>query len=292
VTAENHPDPITEGLGHGAQRGAQMVALATMTANGVRQYANQRHDLRAARDERTRQAAGKQLKAASDEARSLWAPAHDRAWLQQATFLQTARAWSAAVPYAEDNTAARSAMRKCEQRLRDLHPHAMEHYDRLRASGRAPQEAMREAAPFFTRDPNVRTGEPAACEALTKGTGTEWAATEHGPDRAQWQEYRQEQRARQIISDVTDELHTEGRHDVRPEELRTVLATTTNLPEHIIDKATQTRTGSKSAWELAEENFPLTIGEAMHMTGQRPHEQASPRTPRNPTTERNRRPGR
>jgi hypothetical protein len=292
VTPDNHPEPFAEGLGHGAQRTAQLIALATMTANGVRQFVKQRHDMRAARDERARETAEQELKTVLDQARSRWAPAHDQGWLQRATLLETARAWGAAVPYAEDDTAARSAMRKCEQRLRDLHPHGMEHYDRLRASGCVPQEAMREAAPFFARDPNVRTGEPSVRDALRKGTGTEWAATEHGPDRTEWEEHRQERRARQIISEVTEELPAASPHNVRPDELRTVLVMTTNLPEHIIDKATQTRTGPKSPREVAGEGFPLTISEAMHMTAQRPHEQASPGTPRNPTMERSRRPGR
>jgi hypothetical protein len=145
-----------------------MAALATMTANGVRQFAKHRREVREARDERARQAAEKESKAAFDEARSLWAPAHDRDWLARADLLQTARAWSAAVPYAEDDTAARSAMRKCEQRLRDLHPHGMDHYDRLRDSGHAPEDAMREAAPFFARDPNVRPGHASTQEALEK----------------------------------------------------------------------------------------------------------------------------
>ncbi|MGI8333628.1 hypothetical protein ACRYCC_27075 [Actinomadura scrupuli] len=292
MTADNHPEPFAEGLGHGAQRTAQLIALATMTANGVRQFAKQRHDMRAARDGRARETAEQELKTALDQARSRWAPAHDRNWLRRATLLETARAWGAAVPYAEHDTAARSAMRKCEQRLRDLHPHGMGHYDRLRASGHVPQEAMREAAPFFSRDPNVRTGEPSARDALRKGTGTEWAATEHGPGRTEWEEHRQERRARQILGEVTEKLQAGSLHDVRPDELRTVLAMTTNLPEHIIDKATRPRTGPKSPWEVAQESFPLTIGEAMHLTAQRPREQASPRTPLNPTMERSRRPGR
>jgi hypothetical protein len=91
MTPDNDPDPIAEGLGHGAQRTAQLIALAAMTANGVHQFANQRHDLRAARDERAREAAEQEFKAALDGARSRWAPAHDRDLLRRATLLETAR---------------------------------------------------------------------------------------------------------------------------------------------------------------------------------------------------------
>jgi hypothetical protein len=46
-------------------------------------------------------------------------------------------------------------MRKCEERLRDLHPYGMARYDRLRADGLGPAEAMQQAAPFFARPPQA-----------------------------------------------------------------------------------------------------------------------------------------
>jgi hypothetical protein len=46
-------------------------------------------------------------------------------------------------------------MRKCEERLRDLHPYAMARYDRLRADGLGPAQAMQEAAPLFARPPRA-----------------------------------------------------------------------------------------------------------------------------------------
>ncbi|GII97540.1 hypothetical protein Ssi02_77710 [Sinosporangium siamense] len=49
---------------------------------------------------------------------------------------------------------------RCEGRLRGLHPHAMDHYDRSRQAGASHTEAMQHTLPFFARDPNVRTGYP------------------------------------------------------------------------------------------------------------------------------------
>ena len=56
--------------------------------------------------------------------------------------------------------AAAAALRKCEDKLRDLHPYAMARYDRLRARRLAPLDAMREAAPLFARAPDARVGDP------------------------------------------------------------------------------------------------------------------------------------
>jgi hypothetical protein len=51
-----------------------------------------------------------------------WAPAHDSRWLAQAGLLQAVRVWSAATAYADADPTAGSAARKCEERLRALHP--------------------------------------------------------------------------------------------------------------------------------------------------------------------------
>ena len=47
-------------------------------------------------------------------------------------------------------------MRKSEERLRTLHPFAMARYDRLRAEGAEPLDAMRESAPLFDYRPDAR----------------------------------------------------------------------------------------------------------------------------------------
>ena len=68
-------------------------------------------------------------------------------------------------------------MRRCEDRLRVLHPYAMRHYDRLRGERMSPADAMRAAAPFFGYAPHTRDAPYAGRLALTAGVA------EHG-DRA------------------------------------------------------------------------------------------------------------
>jgi hypothetical protein len=63
--------------------------------------------------------------------------------------------------------------------MRVLHPHAMNRYDRLRAEGAAPLEAMREAAPLFAMAPYARPGQPGAPRpAVTAGVpgARSWSA--------------------------------------------------------------------------------------------------------------------
>ncbi|MEW9533618.1 hypothetical protein [Microbispora sp. NPDC049125] len=91
-----------------------------------------------------------------------WLPANDPAWLRNADLLQVSRAWGAAVPYTVSDPTAERARLKCEERLRELHPYAMNRYDRLRSEGHAPEAAMRDATPLFAREPRPRTGHPAA----------------------------------------------------------------------------------------------------------------------------------
>ncbi|MFI0350970.1 hypothetical protein [Actinomadura sp. 9N407] len=296
MSVEQHPEPITEGLVHSGQRMVQVVALATAVQQG---YARRVERLRAAseaREAEAEQAAALELKASFEQARARWAPAHDSRWLRKANLLFVAEAWGAAVPYATDSASAASAVRKCEDRLRDLHPHGMSHYDRARGAGQDPLIAMGEAAPFFARDPNVRTGDPAAARPeLPKGTGVRWAANFHGPDRSEWEEVLQEQRAQGIADGLGTERRREGR-ELHPDELRTVLTTTTNLPEHIIakvagaaDGTAEARLGSFTPMELAAEDFPLSIDDAMAVTAARAGGTPEAKRATSQTPDRNRR---
>jgi hypothetical protein len=263
--SQQHPDPIAEGLQHSGQRLVQIVSAAV----GVQQtLAQRRHRLEAAQqatDQKAARAEAQARRSALAEARSRWGRAHDHKWLRQASLLDVAEAWGAAAPYAGGNAAAALAVRKCEEQLRRLHPHAMSHYDRFRGDGQDALEAMTLAAPFFTRDPNVRTGDPAPARGeLREGTGAEWAARLHGPDRGEWEEARQEQRAIQIADELRAKLRLQGR-EPQSDELRTVLEITTNLPEHIITKAVPAtpRTRPSRDVEGAAEDFPVPIDEAL-----------------------------
>ncbi|MEV5830483.1 hypothetical protein AB0L25_33445 [Spirillospora sp. NPDC052242] len=284
---QQHPDPINEGLTHSGQRIVQIVTLAVGAKEA---WDRRRSRLRLA--EQSAEAHARRTALA--EAQSRWSPAHDRRWLRQASLLDVAEVWGAAVPYAPENASAASAVGKCEERLRELHPHAMSHYDRIRNENKDPLTAMREAAPFFSRDPNIHTGEPAAPrQALHEGMGDNWAATMHGPDRTEWDEARQEQRGRQIADNLKARLQAEGR-EPEPEELRTVLEVTTNLPEHIIARAVPVPTESarqRGAFGCgpAAEDFPFPIDEALAMTAKQPVQTSPARRPDALTPDRNRR---
>ena len=160
----NHPDPFQDALSQGLHRALQ-VASSVITGAQVYLYLKRTQARAVAeRDERARRALAAQIRADRDAARSGWAPALDPGWLRRADLFQTAQAWGAAMPYADRTMpwyepAAATAMRKCEERLRLLHPYAMARYDRLRGEGMGPAEAMREAAPLFGQPSHARDGE-------------------------------------------------------------------------------------------------------------------------------------
>ncbi|MBO2447123.1 hypothetical protein J4573_08495 [Actinomadura barringtoniae] len=272
---DQHPDPITEGLAQGGQRIVQIAALGTALKQWESGRRQRQKAVQLARDEATRRKAETEQRAESERARAVWAPAHDRQWLRQADLPHVAAAWCAAVPYAAEGRAdAGSAVRKCEDRLRDLHPHAMSHYDRLRIEGIEPLDAMQRAAPFFQRDPNVRDGAPVRTRELSPGTGTTWAANQHGPSREERESARAEQRAHRILDEFVTRLSHQGRTHIPPSELRTLLDVTTNLPSHVIDKVVQARAATqadipgptRTAAEVSADNFPHSIAETMAET--------------------------
>jgi hypothetical protein len=195
-------------------------------------------------DERATRILDEQERLLHQQARLSWAPAHDRQWLAHADLLQTGRAWASAASHADTDPAAASAMRKCEDRLRSLHPHAMARYDRLRDDGMSPPDAMRETVPLFGRSPNVRVGDPApARAALGASTGREasWPtdhapASQAEPDPVTDVDERAEQRGRQIIERLQSGARAAGRPELGPDELAMVLEAVTNLPDETIER--------------------------------------------------------
>jgi hypothetical protein len=156
-----YPDVLGDALSFSSQRAAQLGSLVTAGAAVEAQRRARAAAARAARDERAVSALRDQERAAWQQARAGWAPTHDARWLAQADLLQAARVWSAAAAYADADPAAASAERKCEERLRALHPYAMARYDRLRSEGAGAFDAMRQALPLFARGPHARPGDPA-----------------------------------------------------------------------------------------------------------------------------------
>lgn len=269
-------DPLEEALSHGSQRVAQLASLAGAMSQVVIQR-RAIHDALVAgnRDDLAARALRQQQRALREQARLSYAPAHDAEWLAQADIVQTARAWGGAACFADSDPAASLALRRCEARLRTLHPYAMARYDRLRTEGMNPLDAMRESVPLFARSPNVRTGDPAPTRAALTVDATAEAdgetaasdvATEPaaGPD----EEQQAEQRGQQIADRLQAQARAAGRPPLGPDELTIVLETETNLPEAVITKITH-RTGAsrpsnaKSPAQLAAECFPTTVADAV-----------------------------
>ena len=246
-SSEQYPDQFGEALSYSSQRAAQMVSLV---AAGV-QVAARRQALsrarRAARDEQQFRALQDRQRAAQQQARAGWAPAHDQRWLAQADLLQTASTWGPAVPYADADPAAAAAMRKSEERLRTLHPYAMARYDRLRGEGASPLDAMGEAAPLFAREPHARPGQPGTRARIGAGPASPDAGPAAGiadgslrqpaPDQDPYREA--EQRGQRIIWRLQARAHAERGSELSPDELATALEAGTSLPAEVIARLTR-----------------------------------------------------
>ncbi len=234
-------------MGHGLQRAVQ-VASCAVTAAQVYLHQQRTQAMAAAeRDERARRALAAQIRADREAARAGWAPALDPDWLRQADLFQAARTWGAAMPYADRSMpwyepAAATAMRKSEERLRDLHPHAMARYDRLRSDGMGPAEAMRETAPLFARPPRAHDTPYMPRQVLDAGNSENltWAAADPapGPGESSSLDFAgaQERRGRQIVTALQARARTQRRGPLGEAEQRTVLETITNLPTEVIDR--------------------------------------------------------
>jgi len=181
MSEQPHEDPVA----HASTKITAYVSVAAMAAEAIAQVAAARARERAAADERTASALRAQRLAAYGQARLGWAPVLDPKLREQTTLTDAAAVWARAQAWRPDPEAER-ASDLAEERLRQLRPDAMEHYDRLRQHGVEPVEAMRQAAPFFDRPP-ARPGEPGPDRAtLTEADTARRAATaETGRDRQQ-----------------------------------------------------------------------------------------------------------
>jgi hypothetical protein len=244
----HYTDPLEDALSHGSQRVAQFASLAGAMAQVVMQR-RALHDARKAarNDEQATRVLDEQERLLHRQAKLSWASAHDSQWLAQADLLQTGRAWAGAASFADTDPAAASAMRKCEDRLRALHPYAMARYDRLREDGMSPLDAMRETAPLFGRPPDVRVGEPAAARpAVAVGSGADAYASagEAGgeqslSDPGDGDDEGAELRGRQIVERMQASARAARRPELGPDELAMVLEAATNLPDEVITRITR-----------------------------------------------------
>jgi hypothetical protein len=158
---DRHEDPLREAAAQGLERTVQLTSVAGAAAQVRVQMKAERAREQAEQQQRLARQLRTTHRAARHAARLKWLPANDPAWLKRADLHHVAQAWAATIPYIAEDKAAERARLKCEERLRELHPYGMRQYDRLRSEGTMPERAMREAAPFFSREPNPRTGHAA-----------------------------------------------------------------------------------------------------------------------------------
>jgi hypothetical protein len=250
---EHFPDPFEEAAQITARDAAKIATIIVGVSRAVSIAAARAKREREARDERARAALEAQEKAERAALRASWAPANDPDWLAAADLTNAAVAWCAAVPYADADETALSAVTSTENRLRELHAHAMAHYDRLRVGDTGRLEAMRLAAPYFLRRPDVREHDGAFDLALDPGIGQLWADTAHGPSRDEFEVY---QRGIQILRRGTQILH---RLQAAPSEddQRAVLANATNIPPAAIPPALA---AARKPWQ---QDFPFPITDVL-----------------------------
>lgn len=295
MDAEQYPDPFRDAMQHGLHRAVQIASCA-VTAGQVYLY-QQKSQARAVAesDEHARRALQEQARVEREAARATWVRGLHSAWLDKTDLIEAAQAWGAAMPYSDKSVpwyepAAATAMRKCEDRLRELHPYAMARYDRLRADGMSPAEAMREAAPFFARAPFARDAPGIPRLTLSAGNGAPtWTASPpadtSGPAV---DEQVLERRGRQILDALQDRAREHGGRPLGESEQRTVLEAITSLPPEIIHRivkptATTTakaRTGqTPQTWQ---HDFPYPIEQVLAAasrppsTGSAPHSAVQP----------------
>lgn len=268
-----HPDPFAEALAGGTQKVAQIASLATAMSQMLIQQQAIREARRAISDEQALRVLEAQERLIVQQIRAAWAPAHDRKWLTAADLLQTARTWAAAVAHAGTDPTAAAAQRKCEDRLRQLHPYAMAFYDRIRGDGAEALDAMRQAAPMFSRAPHVRVGDPVPeRHSLTVGGTTgrpdARAIESGGPMSHDDEAERIEDRARHIAQRLQARVQASGRPPLNREELTIVLESVTSLSESTIEVIACEAAGAsdtpKGPAQQAASNFPRKATDAVN----------------------------
>ena len=276
MDTESHPDPLHDALSHGLQRAVQIVSSAVTGAQAYAYLKRAQGRTMAEGGERAHRTQGAQINLDRDAARAGWAPALDRGWVRQADLFQAARAWGAAMPYADPSApwhepAAEMAMRRCEERLRELHPNAMARYDRLRGEGMGPAEAMHEAAFLFAGPPRAHDPSYTPRPVLDAGNGENpaWAAAEPSPIPGDSGDLTaadaQERRGRQIVDALQAGARAQGGSLLGEAEQRIVLEAVTNLPADVIDRVVRTETASRAprAARPWEQDFPLPINDVV-----------------------------
>jgi hypothetical protein len=266
----HHSEPFGEAFSYSSQRAAQMVSLVATAADVFLRRRAMQAARQATRDEQKRRMLHAQEGAFRAQVRAGWAPALDARWLAQADLLQAGRAWGAAAPWSDNDPEAAAALRRAEERLRTLHPYAMNRYDRLRREGASPLDAMREAVQLFDREPHVRPGQPApghlAVEVGQPGVGTASGAdaTTDGPGQPASgpDPYQEAERRGRTIAERLQAcaLHERGAQ-LSPDELAIALEASTSLPAEVIARLARAEAEERVA-AAAERTRAADLGHA------------------------------
>ena len=266
----HHPEPFGEAASYSSQRVTQLVSLVAAAAEVKMRLTAARTARHARQDRQAQRQLEDQERAARANARAGWAPAHDAQWLAQADLLQAFRTWGAAVPWADTDPVAASAMRKSEERLRTLHPFAMARYDRLRAEGAEPLDAMRESAPLFDYRPDARPaghrpvqGIEATADATPEPAVTDGTLSRPVPEPDPYQDA--EHRGRRIAERLQARALYERGAELAPDELAVALEQTTSLSPEVIARLARARS-EESAAESAERARAADLGYASAAT--------------------------
>ena len=243
----HYPEPFSEAASYSSQRATQLASLVAAAAEVRMRLKAVRAARQAGQDRQAQRQLEEQERTARAQAQATWAPAHDARWLAQAGLLQAAGAWGAAVPWADTDPVAASAMRKSEERLRTLHPFAMARYDRLRAEGASPLHAMREAAPLFGYHPHARPAPPRqrleidapAAGAVSGPATADDSLNQVEQDAGPYQDA--EHRGRRIAERLQAQAFYERGAGLSADELATALERATTLPAEVIDRLARAR---------------------------------------------------
>ncbi len=172
MSEPQHEDPVA----HASTKITSYVSVAAMAAEALAQVAAVRAREHAASDERAARGLRAERHAAYGQARLGWAPMLDPRLRGQAGVTGAGTAWAQAQAWRPDPEAER-VTQLAEARLAELRPDVMERYDRLRADGADPVEAMRRVAPLFDQPP-ARPGHAAPeRSALTDSDTSQRAST-------------------------------------------------------------------------------------------------------------------
>jgi hypothetical protein len=270
VTGDEHLDVIDEAIRAAARDTVAIASILTALIREGFQFRARVERLREEKDEQARRGQQALLDAEHAAARARWAPGNDRVWLREAGLLEVVEVWAAAVPFADRSRelfeqSAASAVLNCENRIRDIHPYAMSRYDRLRADGMGPAEAMYEALPLFTRPAHAYEQAGVARPALDPGDGFgyQWAATVYGPTRSEMEDAQQRQRGAQILEQVQDRAIRAGQMPLTRDEQRVALETTTSLTPRQIAATVRTTFAAPTPGRPWRQDFPFSIRDVL-----------------------------